>query len=92
MSSKDVAKAEKRRAKTEAKAAKAEAKAAKAEAKRRAKEATPQGNGAEAAPATPAPGFRASLVRVVREGLFQTVIKVIAGLIVAYLIYRFGFR
>jgi hypothetical protein len=34
--------------------------------------------------------FRAGLLRFVREGIFQTVIKVVAGLVVGYLLIRFG--
>jgi len=34
--------------------------------------------------------LRASMMRFVREGLFQTVVKVIAGLIVGFLLVRFG--
>jgi len=34
--------------------------------------------------------FRAGVMRFVREGLFQTIIKVAAGLIVGYLLLRFG--
>jgi len=36
--------------------------------------------------------FRAGLMRFVREGLFQTFIKVLAGLIVGYLLLEFGLR
>lgn len=36
--------------------------------------------------------FRAGLMRFVREGLFQTFIKVLAGLIVGYLLIEFGLR
>lgn len=34
--------------------------------------------------------FRAALMRFVREGIFQTIIKVAAGLIVGYLLLMFG--
>ncbi len=34
---------------------------------------------------------RSAIMRFVREGLFQTIVKVIAGLIVGYLLLRFGF-
>ena len=34
---------------------------------------------------------RAALMRFVREGLFQTIIKAVAGLIVGYLLFKFGF-
>jgi hypothetical protein len=34
--------------------------------------------------------FLAAAMRFVREGLFQTVVKVVAGLIVGYLLIRFG--
>jgi hypothetical protein len=36
--------------------------------------------------------FRAGMMRMAREGLFQTLIKVIAGLIVGLLLVRFGLR
>ncbi len=36
--------------------------------------------------------FRASLLRFLREGLFHTIIKVIAGLIVGYLLVYIGLR
>ena len=36
--------------------------------------------------------FRAGLLRFVREGLFQTVVKIVAGLVVGYLLIRFGLR
>jgi hypothetical protein len=36
--------------------------------------------------------FRAGLMRFVREGVFQTVVKLVAGLIVGYLLIRFGAR
>jgi hypothetical protein len=36
--------------------------------------------------------FRARVMRFVREGIFQTVVKVVAGLIVGYLLIRFGLR
>jgi hypothetical protein len=36
--------------------------------------------------------LKAGVMRFVREGIFQTVIKVIAGLIVGYLLLRFGLR
>ena len=36
--------------------------------------------------------FRAGLMRFVREGIFQTVVKLVAGLIVGYLLIRFGMR
>jgi len=36
--------------------------------------------------------FRAGLMRFVREGVFQTIVKVVAGLIVGYLLIRFGVR
>lgn len=36
--------------------------------------------------------FRAAAMRFVREGAFQTIIKVVAGLVVGYLLLRFGLR
>lgn len=36
--------------------------------------------------------FRASLLRFLREGLFHTLVKVIAGLIVGYILVRIGLR
>ncbi len=36
--------------------------------------------------------FRASLLRFLREGLFHTVVKIIAGLIVGYLLFYIGLR
>jgi hypothetical protein len=36
--------------------------------------------------------LKAGVMRFVREGTFQTVVKVIAGLIVGYLLVRFGLR
>ena len=36
--------------------------------------------------------FRASLMRFVREGVFQTIVKIVAGLVVGYLLLRFGLR
>ena len=36
--------------------------------------------------------LKAGLMRFVREGLFQTIIKVIAGLIVGYLLIQFGLK
>lgn len=36
--------------------------------------------------------LKAGVMRFVREGIFQTVVKVIAGLIVGYLLLRFGLR
>ena len=36
--------------------------------------------------------FKAGVMRFVREGVFQTVVKVIAGLIVGYLLLRFGLK
>ena len=34
--------------------------------------------------------FRAGLLRFVKEGVFQTIVKVVAGLVVGYLLIRFG--
>jgi hypothetical protein len=34
--------------------------------------------------------FRAGLLRFVKEGIFQTIVKVVAGLVVGYLLIRFG--
>lgn len=75
-----------------------ETKARKKEAKARVKLAKARAKAARAA-ATPArPGtrergaFRAGLVRLVREGVFQTVVKIVAGLVVGYLLIRFGLR
>lgn len=36
--------------------------------------------------------FRAAAMRFVREGAFQTVVKILAGLVVGYLLLRFGLR
>ena len=36
--------------------------------------------------------FRAAAMRFVREGAFQTIIKIVAGLVVGYLLLRFGLR
>lgn len=36
--------------------------------------------------------FRAAMMRMAREGLFQTLIKIIAGLIVGLLLVQFGLR
>ena len=36
--------------------------------------------------------FRAGLLRFFREGTFQTIVKVIAGLIVGLLLYKFGLK
>jgi hypothetical protein len=36
--------------------------------------------------------LRAGMMRFVREGVFQTIIKVIAGLIVGYLLLTFGLK
>lgn len=36
--------------------------------------------------------FKAELLRFFREGSFQTVVKVIAGLIVGLLLYKFGLK
>jgi hypothetical protein len=36
--------------------------------------------------------FKAGLLRFVKEGLFQTIIKVVAGLVVGYLLIRYGPR
>jgi hypothetical protein len=36
--------------------------------------------------------FRASMMKFVREGLFQTLVKLIAGLIVGLLLFQFGLR
>ncbi|MBT8362375.1 MAG: hypothetical protein HKP41_22290 [Desulfobacterales bacterium] len=36
--------------------------------------------------------FKAGLLRFFREGSFQTVVKVIAGLIVGLLLYKFGLK
>ena len=36
--------------------------------------------------------LRAAAMRFVREGAFQTVIKIVAGLVVGYLLLRFGLR
>lgn len=36
--------------------------------------------------------FKAGLMRFIREGVFQTLIKVITGLIVGYLLIRLGIR
>ena len=36
--------------------------------------------------------FRAGLMRFVREGVFQAIVKVVAGLVVGYLLLRFGLR
>ena len=36
--------------------------------------------------------FRAGLMRFVREGVFQTLVKVVAGLVVGYVLLRFGLR
>jgi predicted metal-dependent peptidase len=34
--------------------------------------------------------LRAQMMQFVREGLFQTIIKIVAGLIVGYLLFKFG--
>ena len=36
--------------------------------------------------------FRAGVMRFVREGIFQTIVKIAAGLVVGYLLLRFGLR
>lgn len=36
--------------------------------------------------------FRASLMKFMREGLAQTIIKIVAGLVVGYLLVRFGLQ
>ena len=36
--------------------------------------------------------FRAGAMRFVREGFFQTIVKIVAGLVVGYLLIRFGLR
>ncbi len=36
--------------------------------------------------------LKAAMMRFVREGLFQTLIKVVAGLIVGYLLLQFGLK
>jgi hypothetical protein len=36
--------------------------------------------------------LRAAAMRFVREGAFQTVVKILAGLVVGYLLLRFGLR
>jgi hypothetical protein len=36
--------------------------------------------------------LRAGLMRFVREGVFQTAVKIAAGLVVGYLLLRFGLR
>ncbi len=36
--------------------------------------------------------FKASLLRFLREGLFHTIVKIIAGLIVGYLLFYIGLR
>jgi len=43
-------------------------------------------------PATDRGAFQNGVVRFLREGLFQTIVKVAAGLIVGYLLLRFGLR
>ena len=35
--------------------------------------------------------IRAAFMRFVREGIFQTIVKVLAGLIVAWVLIKFGF-
>lgn len=71
--------------KLKAKVEKARAKAAKAEAKAKKKQAKRTGKGS---------GHREDswLRRFLHEGLIQLIIKVIAGLIVAYLVWWFGIR
>jgi len=64
---------------------KARAKAAKAEAKAKKKQAKGASGGV-------VPGEDTWLRRFLREGLVQIIIKVIAGLIVAYLVWWFGIR
>ena len=78
--------------KAEKKLRKKEAKARVKEAKARAREAEARAGEAGARPRETEDGSRARLSRLVREGAFQTVVKVIAGLIVAYLVIRFGLR
>ncbi len=36
--------------------------------------------------------FRAGLMRFVREGIFQTIVRMVAGLVVGYSLLRFGLR
>jgi hypothetical protein len=69
--------------KLNAKEAKARAKAAKAEAKAKKKQAK-----AGIPPSEEKPWWK----KVIQEHLVQIIIKVIAGLIVAYLVWWFGIR
>jgi hypothetical protein len=86
----DKDKARKKEAKAAAKIEKARAKAEKARAE--AAEATSgRAAGAGSAPAEES-SFRAGLLRFVKEGAFQTIVKIVAGLVVGYLLIRFGLR
>ena len=74
----DGTKARKKEAKAAVKIEKARAKAAKASA----------GAGDTEGESS----YRAGLLRFVKEGAFQTIVKIIAGLVVGYLLIRFGLR
>ncbi|MBD3348011.1 MAG: hypothetical protein GF400_02300 [Candidatus Eisenbacteria bacterium] len=82
---------------------KAEKKRAKAEAKRAKSESHTSGSGKSGDLASPAESqvgspvsrgssSRAPLRRLVGQGVFQLVIKIVAGLIVAYVLFRLGMR
>lgn len=73
----DMTKARKKEAKAAAKIEKARAKAAGA---------------GHAAIEEDGSAFRTGLLRFVKEGAFQTIVKIVAGLVVGYLLIRFGLR
>ncbi|HYW68775.1 MAG TPA: hypothetical protein VE960_04155 [bacterium] len=96
----DGAKARKKEAKAAAKIEKARAKAAMARAEaadaEAAREAAEGRTGDSGTTGTDAPvgegSFRAGLLRFVKEGAFQTIVKIVAGLVVGYLLIKFGLR
>lgn len=85
-------KIEKKRAKAEIKKAKAAAKAAKAAAREAEARAEARAMEARAGRVSVEGSAVGGLKRLAREGLFQTVVKIVAGLIVGYLLIRFGLR
>ena len=90
--SEDGTKARKKEAKAAAKIEKARAKAAKARAGAADTEAA-EGNttGTDVAPVGEG-SFKVGLLRFVKEGAFQTIVKIVAGLVVGYLLIKFGLR
>lgn len=87
----DMAKARKKEAKAAAKIEKARARAAGAGGAT-AERSAPEHSTPEHSTPDVGSSFRAGLLRFMKEGAFQTIVKIVAGLVVGYLLIKFGLR